>query len=121
MTPLDIVQERSVKLIEDVVAGDRLLALVTVRDEEIEVPGWDDLYEVGTAAIVHKLIRVPDGTLRILVQGLRRIKLERRVGDEPYLIGDFAEVADELEETKELEALTRNVQSLFGRIIAAVP
>ena len=121
MTPLAIGQERSIKLVDDVVSGDRMLALVTVKNEEAEPPGWDDLYDVGTAAIVHKLIRVPDGTLRILVQGLRRIKLERRAGDDPYLIGEFAEVPDEIEETKELEALTRNVQNLFGRIIAAVP
>ncbi len=121
MTPLAIGQERSIKLVDDVVSGDRMLALVTVKNEEAEEPGWDDLYDVGTAAIVHKLIRVPDGTLRILVQGLRRIKLERRVGDDPYLIGEFEEVPDEVEETRELEALTRNVQNLFGRIIAAVP
>ena len=121
MTPLAIGQERSIKLVDDVVSGDRILALVTVKNEEPEAPGWDDLYEVGTAAVVHKLIRVPDGTLRILVQGVRRIELERRTGDDPYLIGEFAEVPDKVEETKELEALTRNVQNLFGRIIAAVP
>jgi ATP-dependent Lon protease len=124
MTPLAIGQERSIKLVDDVVSGDRMLALVTVRNEEetdTVPPDWDDLYDVGTAAIVHKLIRVPDGTLRILVQGLRRIKIERRVGDDPYLVGDFEELPDEIEETKELEALTRNVQNLFGRIIAAVP
>ena len=77
VTPLAIGQERSIKLVEDVVSGDRLLALVTVEDYEAEQPGWDDLYEVGTAAVVHKMIKVPDGTLRILVQGLQRIKLER--------------------------------------------
>jgi ATP-dependent Lon protease len=121
MTPLAIGQERSIKLVDDVVSGDRMLALVTVKNEEPEVPGWDDLYEVGTAAIVHKLIRVPDGTLRILVQGVRRIRLEEREGDDPYLVGEFAEVPDEVEESKELEALTRNVQNVFGRIIAAVP
>jgi ATP-dependent Lon protease len=121
MTPLAIGQERSIKLIDDVVSGDRMLALVTAKEDAPEVPGWDDLYEVGTAAIVHKLIRVPDGTLRILVQGLRRIRLERRAGDDPYFVGDLAEVPDEIEESKELEALTRNVQNLFGRIIAAVP
>ena len=75
MTPLAIGQERSVKLIEDVVSGERLLALVTVQDASVETPSWDDLYTVGTAAVVHKMIRVPDGTLRILVQGLRRISL----------------------------------------------
>jgi ATP-dependent Lon protease len=121
MTPLAIGQERSIKLIDDVVGGDRLLALVTVREEDQESPGWDDLYEIGTAAVVHKMIRVPDGTLRILVQGLRRIKLERKVLDDPYLVGEFTELPDHVEETKELEALTRNVQGLFGRIIALVP
>src|SRR5664279_3962055 len=121
MTPLAIGQERSIKLIDDVVGADRLLALVTVRDAEAETSGWDDLYEIGTAAIVHKMIRVPDGTLRILVQGLRRIKLERRLSDDPYLVGEFVEIPDHLEETPELEALTRNVQGLFGRIIALVP
>ena len=121
MTPLAIGQERSIKLIDDVVGGDRLLALVTVQDEDVETPSWDGLYDVGTAAVVHKMIRVPDGTLRILVQGIRRIELERRVLDEPYLLGEFVERPDELEETKELEALTRNVQSLFGRIIGLVP
>ena len=121
MTPLAIGQERSIQLIDDVVGGDRLLALVTVRNDEAEIPGWDDLYEVGTAAVVHKMIRVPDGTLRVLVQGLRRVRLERRVLEEPYLVGEFVEVPDLLEETKEVEALTRNVQSLFGQIIALAP
>jgi ATP-dependent Lon protease len=121
MTPLAIGQERSIQLVDDVVSGDRMLALVSVRNEEADPPGWDDLHEVGTAAIVHKLIRVPDGTLRILVQGLRRVRLERHVQDEPYLVGEFAEVPEVVEDSKELEALTRNVQNLFGRIIAAVP
>jgi ATP-dependent Lon protease len=121
MTPLAIGQERSVQLIDDVVGGDRLLALVTVRNEEADVPGWHDLYEVGTLAVVHKMIRVPDGTMRILVQGLRRVRLERRALDDPYLVGEFVEVPDRLEETKEVEALTRNVQTLFGQIVALAP
>jgi ATP-dependent Lon protease len=120
-TPLAIGQERSIKLIDDVVARDRLLALVTVKSEDVEQPGWDDLYGVGTAAIVHKLIKVPDGTLRILVQGVERIQLEGRVQDDPYLVGEFAQMPDVAEETPELEALTRNVQMLYGRIVALVP
>jgi ATP-dependent Lon protease len=67
------------------------------------------------------MIRVPDGTLRILVQGVRRIRISERVGDEPYLVGRFLEQPDVVEETKELEALTRNVQGLFARIIGLVP
>jgi ATP-dependent Lon protease len=121
MTPLAIGQERSIKLIDDVVGGDRLLALVTVRNEEADVPGFDDLYETGTAAVVHKMVRVPDGTLRILVQGLRRVRLERRIHEDPYLLGEFVEVPDRLEETKEVEALTRNVQGLFAQIVGLAP
>src|SRR5829696_6261864 len=119
--PLAIGQERSVRLIDDVVSGDRLLALLTTRDGSVETPGWDDLYEVGTAAVIHKMIKVPDGTLRILVQGLQRIELAERVTDTPYLIGTFRDLPDVLEETPELEALTRNVQGLFARIIGLAP
>jgi ATP-dependent Lon protease len=121
LTPLAIGQERSIALIDDVVAGDRMLALVTVRDANVENPGWDDLYEIGTAAVVHKLLRIPDGTLRILVQGIRRVRVTDRVQDEPYLVAELAEAPDELVESKEVEALTRNVQALFGRVIALVP
>jgi ATP-dependent Lon protease len=121
MAPLAIGQERSIKLVEDVASDNRLLALVTVRDPEVETPGWDDMYEVGTAAMVHKMMRVPDGTLRILVTGLRRVRLEHTVQTEPYLIGEFADAPDVLVDTPEVQALTRNVQSLFARIIGLVP
>jgi ATP-dependent Lon protease len=121
VSPLAIGQERSVRLVDDVLEGERMLALVTVKSPEADPPGWDDLYEVGTAAVVHKMIRVPDGTLRILVQGVGRIRLTERVQEEPYLVGEFEVVADEVEETPELEALTRSVQSEFGRLISLVP
>jgi ATP-dependent Lon protease len=121
MTPLAIGQERSVRLIDDVVAGDRMLALVTSRDGSLDEPGFDDIYEVGTIAIVHKMIKVPDGTLRILVQGLERARLDHRLDADPYLLGEFSGLPDVLEETPELEALTRNVQGLFARIIGLAP
>ena len=121
MTPLAIGQERSIALVDDVVGGERLLALVTVRDADAETPSWDDLYEIGTAAVVHKMLRVPDGTLRFLVQGLRRIQLEEPVTDDPYLVGRFSPMPDETAESRELEALLRNAQALFGRIIGLAP
>jgi ATP-dependent Lon protease len=121
VSPLAIGQERSVQLVDDVLEGERMLALVTVKNPEVEEPGWDDLYETGTAAVVHKMIRVPDGTLRILVQGVARVRLERHIQDDPYLVGEFTVVPDEVEETPELEALTRSVQNEFGRLISLVP
>jgi ATP-dependent Lon protease len=119
--PLAIGQERSIALIDEVVTRDGMVALVTAKDPEVEQPGWEDLHEIGTAAMVHKLIKVPDGTLRILVQGLQRIKLDERVQDEPYLVGAFSELPDVESDSKELEALVHNVQMLFGRIVALVP
>src|SRR6516162_3452961 len=121
MTPLAIGQERSVKLIDDVVAGDRMLALVTVRDPSVEQAGFDDIYEIGTAGLVHRMIRIPDGTLRILVQGLARIRLERRVTHDPYPVGEFAELPDVVKQSKEVEALTRTVQNQFARVVELVP
>jgi len=121
MSPLAIGQERSVRLIDDVVAGDRLLALVTARDGAIEVPAWSDIYEIGTVALVHKMIKVPDGSLRILVQGLERVQLLHRLDTDPYLLGEFDALPDVLLETPEVEALTRNVQGLFARIIGLAP
>jgi ATP-dependent Lon protease len=121
VSPLAIGQERSIKLVDDVLEGDRMLALVTVRNEDVDQPGWDDLNEIGTAAVVHKMIRVPDGTLRILVQGVGRIRLQSRTQDDPYLVGEFELLSDEVEETPELEALTRSVQTEFGRLISLVP
>jgi ATP-dependent Lon protease len=119
--PLAIGQERSVRLIDDVVAGNRLLALVASKDAETEQPGWDELHEIGTAAVVQKMIRVPDGSLRILVQGVRRIRLIDKLQDEPYLLGRFIEVPDVYEETPQTQALSQNVQNLFARLIGLVP
>ena len=119
--PLAIGQERSVRLVDDAVAGNRLLALVASKDSDVEAPGWDDLHKIGTAAVVQKMLRVPDGSLRILVQGIRRVRLIDRLQDEPYLLGRFIEVPDVYEETPETQALSQNVQNLFARLIGLVP
>ena len=121
MTPLAIGQERSIKLIDDVVAGERQLALLTIRNEDVEVPGFDDLYSIGTAAVVHKMIRVPDGTLRILVQGTHRVALGEAAQDDPYLVAAFTDLPDIIPDTPSVEALTRNVQAQFARIIGMTP
>jgi len=118
--PLAIGQERSIRLIDDVVSRDRLVALVASKNREVEQPEWDELYEVGTAAVVQKMIRVPDGSLRILVQGIRRIRLLDRLQDQPYLVGRFVEVPDVVTDSPETQALTQNVQSLFARLIGLV-
>jgi ATP-dependent Lon protease len=121
MTPLAIGQERSIQLVDEAVASDRPVALVTTKSGEEEARSADDIYSVGTAAVIHKMIRVPDGTLRILVQGLRRVRVDRVVQQDPYLVGEFTDLPDVVGREREIEALARNVESLFARIIALVP
>jgi ATP-dependent Lon protease len=123
MTPLAIGQERSVRLVDEAVANDRPIALVLSRneDEDEDARTEDDLYSVGTAAQIHKMIRVPDGTLRILVQGTERVRLQRIVQHDPYLVGEFVELPDVIGREREIEALARNVEALFSRIIGLVP
>jgi ATP-dependent Lon protease len=115
VTPLAVGQERSIALIDDVVAGDRTLALVTVRNADADPPGFEDLHEIGTIAIVHKLIKVPDGTLRILVQGTERVRLVEPADNDPYLVARFEAMPDVVVDTPELEALTREVLVILNR------
>src|SRR3954466_13673446 len=121
LTPLAVGQERSIKLVNDVLSGNRMLAMVASKDPELDTPGPDDLYGVGVAGTVARMMKVPDGTLRILVQGSERIRVVDYVSESPYLVARIEEMPDMVEESTELEALTRNVQSTFSEIIEAIP
>jgi ATP-dependent Lon protease len=121
LTPLAVGQERSIDLVNDVLSGSRMLAMVASRDPENDRPGPDDLYGVGVAGTVARMMKVPDGTLRILVQGSERIRILDYVSEEPYLVAKIEEMPDVIEASTELEALTRNVQSTFTQIIEAIP
>ncbi len=121
LTPLAIGQERSIALINDVLAGDRMLVMLASRDAEIEEPGPDDLYRVGVAGVVARMLKVPDGTLRILVHGAQRVDIGEFVSTDPYLIAAIEEAPDIVKPSAELEALHRNVQMTFSRIIEEVP
>ncbi len=121
LTPLAVGQERSIKLVNDVLGANRMLAMVASRDVENEEPGPDDLYDVGVVGIVARMLKVPDGTIRILVQGAQRVKLGPYVAEEPYLVARIAEQPDVVEPSPELEALTRNVQRTFSEIIEQIP
>jgi ATP-dependent Lon protease len=121
LTPLAVGQERSIKLVDDVLAGNRLLAMVASKDPEKEEPGVEDLHEVGVAGVVARMLKVPDGTIRILVQGTQRVRIGDFVQTEPYLVAQVSELPDQIEPSPELEALTRNVQSTFSEIIEQIP
>ncbi|TMK38552.1 MAG: endopeptidase La [Actinobacteria bacterium] len=121
LTPLAIGQERSARLVNEVLAGNRMLAMVASRNPELEQPNPPDLYDVGVVGIVARMLKVPDGTMRILVQGAQRVKLDGWVREEPYLVAEISELPDVVKETPELTALTRNVQTTFSNIVEEVP
>jgi ATP-dependent Lon protease len=121
LTPLAVGQERSVELINDVLAGDRLLVMVASKNPELETPGPDDLYDVGVVGSVARMLKIPDGTLRVLVQGAQRVRITKWVGDTPYLKAEVEELPDVVVESTELTALTRNVQETFSQIVEQVP
>jgi ATP-dependent Lon protease len=121
LTPLAVGQERSIQLIDDVLGTNRMLAMVTARDPENEVPGPDDLYRVGVVGAVARMVKIPDGTLRILVQGMQRVKLGEFVAEQPYMVARVSEMPDTIEPSQELEALSRNVQRTFSEIIEQIP
>ncbi len=119
-TPLTVGQPRSIRLVDEVAAGNRLLGLVAAKDPELETPGPEDLYRVGTLATIHRLFRAPDGTIRLLVQGLRRIRIVEFVQEEPYLMARVEPLPEVVEESLEVEALARNVRQQFRRIAELV-
>jgi ATP-dependent Lon protease len=119
--PLTVGQPRSIKLVDEVVNNDRLIGLVTARDPELETPGPDDVYNIGTLASIHRLFRAPDGTIRLLVQGLARIKVEKYTGTEPYLKARVRPIPETVEDTLEVEALVRNVVEQFTQLADLVP
>ena len=123
LMPLAIGQERSIRLVNDVLAGNRMLVMVASRleGEDHEEPGPGDLYRVGVAGVVARMLKVPDGTLRILVHGAQRVTLTDFAATEPYLVARIDDAPDEIIPSPELEALHRNVQTAFSRIIEEAP
>jgi ATP-dependent Lon protease len=121
LTPLAVGQPRSVRLVNDVLSGERTLVMVAARDPELDEPGPDDLYDIGVAGVVARMLKVPDGTIRILVQGTERVRIGEFVAEEPYLIARIEPLPDQLLSSPELEALTRNVQGTFSEIIEQIP
>src|SRR5690606_12134844 len=112
LVPLAAGQPRSLRLIDDVVSGDRIVGMVLQKDPEQEGAGPGETYEIGTIASIHQMMRVPDGTVRLAVQGQRRMRIVEWLGEEPYLTARVEEIPEEVEDTVEIKALVRNSQEL---------
>ncbi len=121
--PLAVARESSVRLIDDAIANGKLIAVFTQRDASVEEPGQSDLFTVGTATHIHKMFKLPDGSLRLIVQGLARLTLDAVVEARPYL---RARVSAAVEDTNdadrlEIDALARNIKTNFQQVVSLSP
>src|SRR5437588_7632472 len=121
--PLAVARESSVRLIDDAIANGKLIAVFTQRDAAIEEPGQGDLFPVGTATHIHKMFKLPDGSLRLIVQGLSRLKLESIVTVRPFLRARVSPAEDIIRESDRLEidALQRNIKTNFQHVVSLSP
>ena len=119
--PLLVESAQSIRLIDDVVAGDRLVGLVLQRNPEPENPTPEELHEHGCAARVAKMLKFPDGTVRVLVEGLRRFKLVDFPSLEPYLVARIKVLKEVTDSSLEQTALARNAQTQFQEVIKLSP
>ena len=117
---LNVGQPRSIQLVDDATVNKQMIGLVTARNTDVEEPGPEDVYPIGVAATIHRMIKAPDGTIRLLVQGIERIQVEDWTAEAPYLKARVHVRPDEVEENLEVEALMRNAIDLLRRMVSLV-
>jgi ATP-dependent Lon protease len=117
---LNVGQPRSIRLVDDATVNKTMIGLVTSRDGKIEEPTPEDVYDIGVAAAIHRMIKAPDGTIRLLVQGVERIQIEEWTEREPYLRARVSTLPDVMEDSLEVEALMRNAVDLLRRLVSLV-
>ncbi|MFN8497705.1 MAG: endopeptidase La [Anaerolineae bacterium] len=121
LTPLAVEQPRAIRLVDDVALGDRMIGLVGMQDPSIPEPGPGEVYTIGTAAVIHRLFKSPDGSIRLFIQGLQRIRIDEWTATEPYLKAKVSVIAEEVETSLEIQALMRSTVDLFRRLVELVP
>jgi len=119
--PLTVGQPRSIQLVDEAALQRQMIGLVAAKSDEVEEPGPNDVYRVGTAAVVHRLRKAADGTILLFVQGMERIRIVEFTSTEPYLKARVESLPDKVEDSIELEALSRNILELFRRLVNLVP
>ncbi|MBI5199228.1 MAG: endopeptidase La [Nitrospirae bacterium] len=117
--PLFVGREMSIKAIDDALSGNRMILLIAQKDLNIENPEPKDLYEVGTVGMIMRMLKLPDGRIKILVQGLSKARIESFVKKEPYYIAEIQKIQDpKVEITLETEALIRNVKEQLDKAVS---
>jgi len=116
LAPLAVGQERSLKLVDDISSGDKLIGLVAQKSSDIPKAGPGDTFMVGTVGRIHQLLKMPNGTLRLIVQGMERFRIVRFIQEEPYLTAEVEVIPERQEDTVEMEAMVRTMLELFQNL-----
>ncbi len=120
--PITVGQPRSLRILEYMVSRDeKIIALAASKDPELEEPGPDDIYRVGTIARIHRMVRSPDGTVRLVLHGVERIRIDDYVAEEPFLKVAFTQIPDHEEHDLEEQALAASAKDLFAQLVSLSP
>ncbi|MFQ5348142.1 MAG: LON peptidase substrate-binding domain-containing protein, partial [Rhodothalassiaceae bacterium] len=117
IVPLFVGREKSVRALEEVMKTDQPILLVAQKDAATDDPGTDDIYDVGTLANVLQLLRLPDGTVKVLVEGTERARITGYADTEDYFAARVEPIAEELADEKEIRALMRSVLEQFEQYV----
>jgi ATP-dependent Lon protease len=117
IVPLFVSRDRSIRAVEQALGEDRMILLVSQKDVNKEEPEQEDLYSVGTVAIIMRMLKLPDGRIRILIQGLSRCRVDSITGSGDYVKAKVTPISEPLapENSLEVEALVRNVRGSMER------
>jgi len=121
--PLAVAREASIRLMEKALADDQLVGVFTQREASTEEPAQEDLYSVGTITHIHKMFKLPDGSLRLIVQGLSRVSLTEFVETDPFIRAAVSGAAESISDSDRLEidALLRNINNNFQQVVSLSP
>jgi len=121
--PMAVKEKNIHELIDDALKKEKLILTVLQKDENVENPKFKDIYSVGTVGLILKMLRAPDGTMRLIIQGIKRARIKKALKEEPYLVAEIEEIEDiiKTKNEKEIEALRTNVLGLLKEIVQNIP
>jgi ATP-dependent Lon protease len=115
--PVLVGKDRSKRLVDEALVGERLVVVVSVKDQRVDDPGADDLYGVGTVAQILKKITLPNEAYQVIIRGIKKVRIVEYAQTEPYLRGRLVAFEEQREADKETEAMVLNIRKLFQRVI----
>ncbi|MEZ4530991.1 MAG: endopeptidase La [Thermomicrobiales bacterium] len=121
VVPLAAAQARSLRLIDEVMSGDRSVGVVLQHDAEQEGAGPGEVHQIGVIGTILQMMRVPDGSVRLAIQGNERMQVVDWVAEEPYLVAKVRRLPEDQTDSAEVQALSRNTLELFQRLVELVP